>query len=93
MKANTQSVYRNILDRFCRQTDAQGQGYGEKSAANMRREHVIKLMAARAEKPDSANGLLKVLRAVMQHAVEIGLRADDPTQGIKPLRPKSKLGS
>jgi len=92
MKANTQSVYRNILDRFCRETDAQGQGYGEKSAANMRREHVIKLMAARAEKPDSANGLLKVLRAVMQHAVEIGLRADDPTQGIKPLRPKSKLG-
>ena len=92
MKANTQSVYRNILDRFCRETDAQGQGYGEKSAANMRREHVIKLMAARAEKPDSANGLLKVLRAVMQHAVEIGLRADDPTQGIKLLRPKSKLG-
>jgi integrase len=58
----------------------------------MRREHVIKLMAARAEKPDSANGLRKVLRAVMQHAVEIGLRADDPTQGVKPLRPKSKLG-
>ena len=28
----------------------------------------------------------------MQHAVEIGLRADDPTQGIKLLRPKSKLG-
>lgn len=81
MKANTQSVYRNILDRFCRERDTQGQEYGEKSAANMRREHVIKLMAARAEKPDSANGLRKVLRAVMQHAIEIGLRADDPTQG------------
>jgi len=50
MKANTQSVYRNILDRFCGEPDRQGQEYGEKSAANMRREHVIKLMAARAEK-------------------------------------------
>jgi hypothetical protein len=29
---------------------------------------------------------------MMQHAIEIGLRADDPTQGVKPLRPKSKLG-
>jgi integrase len=92
MKANTQSVYRNILDRFCREMDTQGQEYGEKTAAHMRRDHVVKLMAARAEKPDSANGLRKVLRALMQHAIEIGLRADDPTQGVKPLRPKSKLG-
>ena len=92
MKANTQSVYRNILDRFCHERDTQGQEYGNKIAAHMRREHVIKLMAVRAEKPDRANGLRKVLGAVVQHAIEIGLRADDPTQGVKPLRPKSKLG-
>jgi integrase len=92
MKANTQSVYRYILDSFCRLPDRDGQEYGDKLAANIRREHVSKLMAVRAEKPDSANGLRKVLRAVMQHAVEIRLRADDPTQGVKPLRPKSKLG-
>jgi integrase len=49
-------------------------------------------MAERAEKPDSANGLRKVLRATMKHGVEIGLRADDPTRDVKALRPKSKLG-
>jgi hypothetical protein len=27
MKANTQSVYRNILDRFCGEPDRQGQEY------------------------------------------------------------------
>src|SRR5262249_13277080 len=85
MKATTQSVYRNILDQFCKELDRQGQEFGEKIAANMLREHVVRLMAARAEKPDSANGLRKVLRAVMQHAVEIGLRAEDPTKGVKPL--------
>jgi hypothetical protein len=49
-------------------------------------------MAALANKPDGANGLRKVLRAMMKHAVEIGLRADDPTRDVKALRPKSKLG-
>jgi integrase len=53
---------------------------------------VVRLMAARAEKPDSANGLRKALRAMMRHAVDIGLRADDPTRDVKALRPKSKLG-
>ena len=55
----------------------------------MQREHVVKLMAVRAEKPESANLLRKVLRAMMQHAVEIGLRADDPTRDVKAIRVKS----
>jgi integrase len=88
----TQAVYRNIIDRFCAETDKEGQKYGDKSAATMRREHIQKLMADRAEKPDSANGLRKVLRALMKYAVETGLRADDPTRDVKALRPKSKLG-
>jgi integrase len=88
----TQGVYRHILDRFCGETDREGQKYGDKSAATVRREHIQRLMAERAEKPDSANGLRKVLRATMKHAVEIGLRADDPTRDVKALRPKSKLG-
>jgi integrase len=92
MKPITQSTYRNIIEKFCRETDTAGQPHGDKSAATLRREHIVKLMAARAERPDSANGLRKVLRALMQHAVEIGLRADDPTRDVKALRPKSKLG-
>jgi hypothetical protein len=69
-----------------------GHEHGDKRAATLQREHIVKLMAARAEKPDSANGLRKALRAMMRHAVEIGLRADDPTRDVKALRPKSKLG-
>ena len=49
----------------------------------------VKLMAARAEKPESANLLRKVLRAMMQHAVESGLRADDPTRDVKAIRVKN----
>jgi integrase len=92
MKASTQSVYRNIIDRFCEEADMKGHKYGDKHVATLQRGHVITLMAVRAEKPDSANGLRKVLRAMMTHAVQTGLRKDDPTQGVKPIKPKSRTG-
>ena len=65
MKASTQGVYRNIIDRFCEETDKNGRKYGDKHVATLQRVHVIALMAVRAPKPDSANGLRKVLRTMM----------------------------
>jgi hypothetical protein len=59
LKPITQGVYRNIIDRFCRETDKDGQPYGDKSAVTIKAHHVEKLMEARADKPDSANGLRK----------------------------------
>lgn len=82
LKPSSQAIYRRIIDRFCRE-------HGDKRVATLQREHIVKLMAARAEKPGSANGLHKVLRAMMQHAVETGLRADDPTRNVKVIRVKS----
>jgi hypothetical protein len=89
MAASTQCTYRNIIDRFCEEADKDGHKLGDKPAATLRREHIVKLMAARAERPDSANGLRKVLRAMMRHAVEIELREDDPTRDVKAIRVKS----
>jgi integrase len=81
-KPSTQTKYRRIIDRLCRE-------HGDKRTATLHREHVVKLMAARAEKPEGANSLRKVLRAMMQHAIEIGLRGDDPTRDVKAIRVKS----
>ena len=89
MKPITQSVYRNIVDRFCREKDKKGEEHGDKRASTLQREHIVKLMATRADRPDSANGLRKALRAMMKQAVEIGLRADDPTRDVKATRVKS----
>src|SRR5262249_2415763 len=82
LKPSSQAIYRGIIDRFCSK-------YGENRVANLKREHVVKLMAERAEKPVAANNLRKVLRAMMKHAVEIGLRVDDPTRDVKAIRVKS----
>jgi len=82
LKPSSQAIYRGVIDRFCIQ-------YGDNRVAGLKREHVVKLMAARAEKPVAANNLRKVLRAMMKHAVEIGLRVDDPTRDVKAIRVKS----
>ena len=82
LKPNTQATQRALIDPFCRE-------HGDKSVAGLRREHVIKLMAARAERPGSANALRQALRALMKHAIDIGLRTDDPTRDVKRLRVKS----
>lgn len=89
MAGSTQSVYKNIIDRLCAETGAAGIAYGDLPVAGLRREHIVKLMAARADKPDSANGLRRVLRAMMAHAVEAEFRKDDPTRDVKAIRVKS----
>ena len=68
MKTTTQTVYRNIVKKLCRETDKTGQPYSDKTVVTLRREHIVKLMTARTERPDSANRLRKALRAMMKHA-------------------------
>jgi integrase len=92
MKQNSQRVRRNIIEKFCREVDAHGLRNGDKRAALLQREHIVALMAARAAKPESANGLRKALRALMQHAVACKVRADDPTQGVRRVPGRSKQG-
>jgi|GraSoiStandDraft_41_1057321.scaffolds.fasta_scaffold97980_2 integrase len=77
-RPSTQYTYRNVIDRLCVQ-------HGDKRVALLQRDHVVKLLAARANTPRTANALRQSLRALMQHAVEIGLRADDPTRDVRKI--------
>ena len=81
MSAKPQRDYRHVIERFCKQ-------HGDKRAATLQREHIVKLMAACA-KPNAANHLRKVLRAMMKHAVEHGMRSDDPTRDVIAIRIKT----
>jgi integrase len=78
----TRGNYRRAIERFCAQ-------HGERVVNEMQRQHVIKLLAALADRPQAANQLRMMLRLLMAHAVEIGMRADDPTRDIKRVRGKS----
>jgi integrase len=81
-KPTTQYTYRNVIDRLCAE-------HGEKRPALLQREHVARLIAAWADRPRMANALRRSLRALMQHAVEIGMRADDPTRDVRSVPVKS----
>jgi len=82
LRRSTQRARRWVVERFCRE-------HGDRRASEMRREHVVRLMARIASKPGAANGLRRALRALMQHAVAIGVRADDPTRDVKAIRVKT----
>jgi integrase len=92
LKPITQGVYRNVIERFCRDTDKCGEPYGDKSAITITGHAVEQLMEARADKPDSANGLRKVLREMMKVAVRLEWRDSDPTLGVKKIKPKKRGG-
>jgi integrase len=92
MKSQSKRIRRGTIERFCRELDQGGRCNGDKQAATLQREHIKAFMARRADRPGSANDLRKALRALMQHALELKLRGDDPTQGVKPLAPRSRQG-
>lgn len=75
----TRQNRRAILERFRAE-------HGDKRIAKMERRHLAKILGTR--KPFAARNLLKSLRGLMQFAVEIGLRSDDPTAGITPAKAK-----
>ncbi len=81
LAAETRRSVRNILERFREQ-------HGEKRVTMLQREHVQKIVNSKANTPSAARNFLKALHALMTFAVEMGLRADDPTVGVK--RPKIK---
>jgi hypothetical protein len=85
----TRNSYRGILERFCGTKDARGNLYGDKPFAGLDRAVVVKILAARADRPRAANELRSVLSLVMRHAVEQGLRKDNPVRDIKKLKVKS----
>jgi integrase len=83
LRLSTQRAYRGTIERLCAE-------HGDKRAADLRREHLVRLMAARAERPGAANGLRVALRVMMKHAIDIGLRADDPTREVKAVRVRTE---
>jgi integrase len=64
--------------------------HGEKRIDTIQRHHVERLISAKPT-PATALHLLVSLKELMGYAVRVGLRTDDPTQGVR--RPKYNPGS
>jgi integrase len=78
----TQRMRRSILERFREE-------HGDKRIASIERKHMQALVDAKAATPSAARNFLAVVRSLMQFAIEAGIRADDPTLGVKRVKIKS----
>ena len=76
--ATTQINYRRVIERF-----VLDEKIGHRLVAEMRREHVSRIIAKRAGTPGAANDLLKKIRILIHFAIDNGWRADDPTLRLK----------
>jgi hypothetical protein len=74
-KPSTQAMRRNILERF------RGE-HGNKPVARLEHEHVAGIIAAKANTPQAANNLRKVLRHLLDHAIAIRMIAHNPVIGV-----------
>src|SRR5215204_3558634 len=74
---------RQTLERFRRE-------HGHRSIVDLDHATVRKFMNALAETPGAALNFRAALRALIRYAIAVGLRADDPTQGI--ATPKLRVG-
>ncbi len=83
LSLETQRARRYLLEQFVAE-------HGNKGVADLEHRHVKALIEAKVATPGQARNLLSVLRVLMALAVEEGIRADDPTVGIK--RPKLRSG-
>jgi integrase len=79
---STKRTYRGIIERL--RAD-----HGDKPLAGLRPEHIRAMLNARAATPHTANNLLNIIRVVLAHAVDSGLREDNPAVHVKPLPTRS----
>jgi integrase len=79
---SSQSAYRGIIDRLCKVD-------GDKPVAGLQHRHIVIMRDRRSDQPEAANSLLAVLRVLMKHAVDTGLRQDNPARDVSRVRSKS----
>jgi integrase len=83
LKASTQRMRRNILERF-------RTAHGRRMMRDLQKSHLDTIIAAMAKTPEAANNLLKVLRVVLDFAVDGKWIAANPSLRVKRYRPKPK---
>jgi hypothetical protein len=71
LKYTTQRVRKNVLEKF-------RVLHGKKRVALLTAAHLKAIIGDMADRPGAANNLLKVLRVLLRHAIDMGLIQDNP---------------
>jgi len=82
LRPSTATVYRNIVEKFRAE-------HGHRSVVGMQAKHVRAIVEAK-EGPSARKRLLKILSLLMKHAVETGMRDDNPARDVEAKIPTSE---
>lgn len=83
LKESTRNVYRNMIEQFRKE-------HGAKSAVDLKRRHVKAILDARSPTPSAANNLRDRLKALMDLAVDLEWRQENPVLTVKLLKVRSQ---
>jgi integrase len=78
-KARTQAEYRRVLELLSKR-------HGDKPVKRLERRHVRQMRDERADTPGAANTILRMMKVVLNFAVEDGLIFANPAAKMKELR-------
>lgn len=67
-----------------------GEWHGHRLVEQMKRAHVVKLLEPLTDRPSARNNRLRMLRMLLNHAIEVGWRSDNPATAIKKMRTGSQ---
>jgi integrase len=76
LKASTQRVRRNVLERFRAE-------HGHRLLKDLQSGHIRRIIGAKVNTPEAGNNLLKVLRVVLDYAVSESMIAGNPAIHVK----------
>jgi len=83
LKLSTQTVRRNIIEHFRRV-------HGDKPLKSLGRAHITSIIGSKADTPEAANNLLKVLRVLLDYAVGQEMIDSNPATGVKRYRSRGE---
>lgn len=76
LKASTQATRRNVIEHFRKE-------HGDGPVRGLKKKHISAIIGGKANTPEAANLLLKVLRVVLNYAVDIEMIESNPAIGVK----------
>lgn len=83
LKNSTQTMRRNIIERF-------RLAHGNKPLKGLDRRHIGAIIGAKADTPEAANNLLKVLRVLLSYAVDQDMIETNPATNVKKYRSRGE---
>lgn len=82
LKPISQKNNRNVMEAIRKRL-------GDAQVSEFQPRHLEAMMAEKADRPDAANRVRRIIKILMRHAMRLGFRTDDPTSNVVKLKNRS----